>query len=236
MAHRRLIVLFSVVLAQACAQTEPQPPVVNPGPPPSDAVVLFGGKDTSAWETAGHKLIGCTVEGDTMACKTGVGDILTKQQFGDVQIHLEFRIPYMPAQHSQLRGNSGVFLMGRYELQVLDSYENPTYPTGALGALYGQSAPLVNPARKPETWQTYDIVFHTPRCDSAGKITQPGTVTVLLNEVLVQDHVVINEKSDQQKTQSCRESGPLRLQDHSGFTGAPVTVMSFRNIWVRPLR
>jgi len=208
---------------------------MDPGPPPSDAVILFNGKDTSAWETAAGKPIGCTIEGDALACKTGVGDIQSRKGFGDAQIHLEFRIPYMPEQHSQLRGNSGVFLMGRYELQVLDSYQNPTYPTGALGALYGQSAPLVNPARKPEAWQTYDIVFHAPRCDSQGKAKEPGSVTVLLNGVLVQDHTVINEKSDQQKGQPCRESGPLKLQDHSGFPGAPVTVMRFRNIWYRPL-
>ena len=235
MSYVRSLALLCALLGQACAQTEPQPRVVDPGPPPSDAVVLFNGKDTSAWETAAGKPIGCTVEGDALACKTGVGDIQSRQRFGDAQIHLEFRIPSMPEQHSQLRGNSGVFLMGRYELQVLDSYQNPTYPTGALGALYGQSAPLVNPARKPETWQTYDIVFHAPRCDSQGKVKEPGAVTVLLNGVLVQDHTVINEKSDQQKGQPCRESGPLRLQDHSGFPGAPVTVMRFRNIWYRPL-
>ncbi len=218
------------------AQTQPQPRVVDPGPPPSDAVVLFSGKDASAWESGDHKPIGCTIKGDALLCKSGVGDIYSKRQFGDAQIHLEFRIPYMPEQHDQMRGNSGVFLMGRYELQVLDSYQNPTYPTGALGALYGQSAPLVNAARKPEIWQTYDIIFHTPHCDSKGQTAQPGSVTVLLNGVLVQDHVSIGEKADQQKGQPCRESGPLRFQDHSGFSGAPVTVMSFRNIWYRPLR
>lgn len=227
-----LPLLISPVLAWA--QSEPQPRVVDPGPPPSDAVVLFNGKDTSAWQTAAGKPIGCKVEGEALACKTGVGDILTKRHFGDAQIHVEFRIPYMPEQHSQLRGNSGVHLMGRYELQVLDSYQNPTYPTGALGALYGESAPLVNPARKPDAWQAYDIIFHAPRC-SQGKIAQPGTVTVLLNGVLVQDHVTITEKADQEKNKPCTETGPLKLQDHSGFPGAPVTVMRFRNIWYRPL-
>jgi hypothetical protein len=235
MSDVRPLVLLLVLAAQACAQTEPQPREVDPGPPPSDAVVLFNGKDTSAWETVQGKPIRCTIEGEALACKTGAGDIQSRKRFGDAQIHLEFRIPNMPEQHSQLRGNSGVYLMGRYELQVLDSYRNPTYPTGALGALYGESAPLVNPARKPETWQSYDIIFHAPRCDARGQVKEPGSVTVLLNGVLVQDHTIINEKADQQKGQPCQESGPLRLQDHSGFPGAPVTVMRFRNIWYRPL-
>ena len=171
----------------------------------------------------------CRVEQGAIACTSGAGDILTRQKFRDAQIHLEFSPPSMPDQHGQLRGNSGVYLLGRYEIQILDSFNNPTYADGSLGGLYGQAPPLVNAARPPGEWQTYDIVFHPPKCDAGGQVTQKGTVTVMLNGVLVQDHVSIRD------TKGGCEPGPLLLQDHSGFEGAPVTIMRFRNIWYRPL-
>ena len=213
----------------------PQPRVVDPGSPtvaPSDAVVLFDGKDVSHWvrEKDGQPCR-CAVEDGVMACLTGVGDIVSKEQFRDAQIHLEFMPPDMPEQHSQLRGNSGVYLYAKWEIQILDSYQNPTYAEGAVGALYGQAAPLVNPARPPQQWSTYDMVFHAPRCDTAGNVTGLATVTVFLNGVLVQDHMPIN-RSAQYK--GCAE-GPILLQDHSGFPGAPQTKMRFRNIWFRRL-
>ena len=225
--------LGAVLLLGACAFSDdgPQPRVVTPGDAshaPSDAVVLFDGKDVSKFVTKDGKPSRCTVGDGTMNCITGVGDQISTEKFTDAQIHLEFSPPSMPDQHGQLRGNSGVYLQGKYEIQILDSYNNPTYATGVLGALYGQAAPLVNPARPPAEWQTYDIIFHGPQCDATGNVTRKATVTVLLNNVLVQDHVSID------KSKGC-EAGPLLLQDHSGFPGAPVTTMRFRNIWWRPL-
>jgi hypothetical protein len=213
----------------------PQPRVVNPGSTskaPSDAVVLFDGSDVSRFvrEKDGSPCR-CTIENGAMACATGVGDIISTEKFRDAQIHLEFMPPYMPEQHSQLRGNSGVYLQGRYEIQVLDSYQNPTYADGVLGALYAQAAPLVNAARPPREWSAYDMIYHGPRCDAKGNVTDLATVTVLLNGVLVQDHMVI-AKSGQAK--GCPD-GPILLQDHSGFPGAPLTTMRFRNIWLRHL-
>jgi len=239
---RRLLCLFS--LACLCAvptllarqeNQGPQPRVVDPGSAtvaPSDAVVLFDGKDVSHWvrEKDGQPCR-CTVEDGAMACLTGVGDIVSKEKFRDAQIHLEFMPPNMPEQHSQLRGNSGVYLYAKWEIQILDSYHNPTYADGAVGALYGQTAPLVNPARPPQQWSTYDMVFHAPRCDAGGNVTDLATVTVFLNGVLVQDHMSI-ARSGQHK--GCAE-GPILLQDHSGFPGAPQTKMRFRNIWFRRL-
>jgi hypothetical protein len=192
-------------------------------------VVLFNGKDMSGWVTKDGKPALCAAVDGVITCTSGSGDIYTTEKFRSAQIHLEFSPPSMPDQHSQLRGNSGVYLQGQYEIQILDSYQNPTYANGSLGAVYGQAAPLVNAARPPEQWQTYDIVFHAPQCDPSGNITSKGTVTVLLNGVLVQDHVTINS------TKGGCAPGPLMLQDHSGFKNAPVTHMRFRNLWFRPL-
>lgn len=239
---RRFFRLFStgclwagLVLFAQHKDEGPQPRAVDPGSAsvaPSDAVVLFNGHDVSHWVRAKDgEPCRCTIEDGAMACLTGVGDLVSKELFRDAQIHLEFMTPYMPEQHSQLRGNSGVYLHGKWEIQILDSYQNPTYADGAVGALYGQAAPLVNPARPPQQWSTYDIVFHAPRCDGWGNVTDLATVTVLLNGVLVQDHMSI-ARSGQDK--GCAE-GPVLLQDHSGFEGAPNTKMRFRNIWFRRL-
>jgi hypothetical protein len=164
-----------------------------------------------------------------MSCRTGAGTIQSAEKFRSAQIHLEFNIPSMPDQKGQLRGNSGVMLQGRYEVQILDSYQNPTYADGSSGALYGQSAPQVNASRRPGEWQTYDIVFHAPRCAPDGSVQTPGSLTLLYNAVLVQDHVPVVSK------RGCVDEGPLVLQDHSGFKGAPDTTMKFRNIWLRRL-
>ncbi|MEO7142249.1 MAG: DUF1080 domain-containing protein [Bryobacteraceae bacterium] len=221
-------------LAQKPGQKDPgpQPRYVQPGDAahaPSDAVALFDGKDMSAWQTEDGKTPGCQVSGGVMACTSGVGNMFTKAKMRDVQIHLEFLEPKMPEQHGQLRGNSGVYLGGAYELQILDSYRNPTYANGVLGALYAQAPPLVNVARAPGNWESYDIIYHPLQCDGAGNVTKKGTVTALLNGVLVQDHVTI------ENTKGGCDAAPLMLQDHSGFKGAPVTTMRFRNIWYRPL-
>jgi hypothetical protein len=140
----------------------------------------------------------------------------------------------MPKFKSQARGNSGVFLQGRYEVQVLDSYQNSTYANGSCGALYSQYAPLVNACRPPEQWQSYEIIFHAPKCSSGGKVSEPGTLTVLHNGVLVQDHVTIKGTTDGSSNAHDCETGPLRLQDHwdSNVGDTPVR---YRNIWYRPL-
>ena len=228
------LTLASFTLAQQ-KEGNAQPRVVDPGSAakaPSDAVVLFDGKDVSHFvrEKDGAPCR-CTVANGVMECVTGAGDIVSKEKFQDAQIHLEFMIPSMPEQHGQLRGNSGVYLQGRYEIQILDSYQNPTYADGVLGALYGQAAPLVNAARPPREWSSYDMIYHAPRCDSNGNVTDLATVTVLLNSVLVEDHMAIAKSGG---AKGCPD-GPLLLQDHSGFPGAPVTTMSFRNVWFRRL-
>ena len=164
----------------------PEPKVVDPGPvggPPSDAIVLFDGKDLSQWEG-----------GDKWHVKDGYAiaagnDIHTKQAFGDCQLHVEWATPEKVEGHGQERGNSGVFMMGLYEIQILDSYDNPTYFDGQAAAIYKQRPPLVNACRKPGQWQTYDIVFEAPRFDEQGKLVRPAFVTVLQNGVLVQNHI-----------------------------------------------
>jgi hypothetical protein len=207
----------------------PQPRVVSPGDPPSDAIVLFGGASVDGFTKPDGSPTGCRAGNGEMLCATGSRDAVSKVKFGAVQLHLEFNIPLMLDKKGQLRGNSGVYLQGRYEVQVLDSFENPTYADGSLGAVYNEAAPLVNAARKPGEWQTYDIVFHPHKCDATGRVVDNGSLTVLLNGVLVQDHHRI------QDVRAGCGGGPLLLQDHSGFPGAPRTEMRFRNIWIRRL-
>ena len=229
----------SVVLVSLLASAQdPQPPVVDPGGPgkaPSDAVVLFDGKDMSAWTRSDGQPARCEVRDGVMHCRTGAGDIYSKEKFRSAQIHVEFAIPSMPQQKGQMRGNSGVYLQACYEIQVLDSFQNPTYANGSAGALYGLSAPKVNASRPPEQWQTYDIVFHPPRCDASGKAQGAGSLTLLHNGVLVQDHFLVEKATGGCRLRNLCEAGPLMLQDHSGFPGAPDTTMKFRNIWIRKL-
>jgi len=219
-------------MAEGGKRPDEQPRVVTPGvgaAPPSDAVVLFGGKDVSGWLKKDGTPTGCTAVNGEMACRTGAGDAYTAAKIGSAQIHLEYFIPAMPQQKGQMKGNSGVYLQGMTELQVLDGYQNLTYATGVVGAVYDQYPPMVNASRQPEQWQSYDIVFHTPKCNERGQELAPGWVTVLLNGVLVQDHAVLRFRKGM-----C-EAAPLMLQDHSGFKDAPDTTMKWRNIWYRPL-
>jgi hypothetical protein len=206
------------------------PAVVDPGPPggpPADAIVLFNGKDLSQWRNANGGNAKWKVE-NGYAEVNGSGEIVTEQEFGDVQLHVEWAAPTEVKGEGQGRGNSGVYLQGRYEIQVLDSYQNPTYPNGQAGAFYGNSAPLVNVSRKPGEWQVYDIIFHSPRKGPDGKV-KPGSFTVLHNGVLVQDHTLVaGDATTAAKFQGVTPKGPLVLQDH----GNPVR---FRNIWIRPL-
>ena len=211
-----------------------EPPVVTPGEagaPPSDAIVLFDGKDLSRWQSVrGGGAAAWQVADGVMTVVAKAGDIQTRDSFGDCQLHVEWATSAEVKGDGQGRGNSGVFLQGRYEVQVLDSFKNPTYYHGQAGAIYKQHAPLVNASRKPGEWQTYDIVFHAPRFDTGGKLTKPGTLTVFHNGVLIQDHAEIKGTTTHQgpPKQETHGDGPLRLQDH----GNP---MRFRNIWLRKL-
>jgi hypothetical protein len=219
----------------------PQPTVIEPGTPsdqdrpgrpPSDAIIVFNGQDLSNWETAkdgspaGWKVVdGC------LEVVKGTGDIRSKQGFGDCQLHVEFREPTPPVGIDQGRGNSGVFLQGLYEVQVLDCYKNTTYPDGQTAGVYGQYPPLVNACLPPGQWQTYDIIFHRPRFEKNGNLARPARVTVLHNGVLVQDDVVLTGPTGHHIRPpyvAGPDKLPLQLQDH----GAPVR---YRNIWMREL-
>lgn len=209
---------------------DPQPPIVDAGSVgghPSDAIVLFDGKDLSKFR--GEKQAEPTWKlGNGVMESTPPGGIFSKEEFADCQLHLEFATPTPVHGDGQGRGNSGVYLMGRYEIQVLDNYNNKTYPNGQCGAFYGNKAPLVNACRKPGEWQTYDIIFHTPKKGQDGKI-QPGSFTVLHNGVLIQDHTPIpGDHTTASPLSGFAEKGPLYLQDH----GNPVR---FRNVWIRKL-
>ena len=207
-----------------------EPKVIEPGPPPADAIVLFDGKDLEQWESDKDGPAKWDVKEGVMTVNH-TGYIHTKQAFGDCQLHVEWATPAEVSGDGQGRGNSGIFLQSRYEIQVLDSYNNKTYFNGQAGAVYGQSPPLVNCCRKPGEWQAYDIIYHAPQFALDGTLKQPGTVTVLQNGILVQDHVTIQGTMKggggiKQQPHAAKE--PLALQDH----GNPVR---YRNIWIREL-
>lgn len=207
---------------------EPQPPHVEtpPGKAPADAVVLFDGSDMSAWTAVGGGPVTWTVRDGYV--EVAKGGIITKREFGDIQLHLEYRAPVPAEGEGQGRGNSGIYFMGRYEIQVLDSYENPTYINGMMGAIYEQYAPLVNAARRPGEWQTYDVVFRAPRLDADGRVTRMPVMTAFINGLLVQDHREITGPTLGAPFSDPVATGPIFLQDHNN----PVR---FRNIWVREL-
>ncbi len=224
------LVIVVAALAGMAADKNSEPALVNPGPiggPPSDAIVLFGGKDLSRWKGKGDSEARWTVADGCMITNR-TGNIFTKEEFGDVQLHVEWATPTEIKGKGQGRGNSGVYLQGRYEIQVLDSYQNSTYTNGQAGAFYGKFAPLVNPCRKPGEWQTYDIIFHAPKPAADGKEVIPGSFTVLYNGVLVQDHVPVKGSTTAAAFKGAVPRGPIMLQDH----GNPIR---YRNIWIRPL-
>jgi hypothetical protein len=223
----------------------PQPRKVAPGetfshlaPAPSDANVLFDGNDLSAWQNGDGGAPRWVVVDGAMTVQRGSGAIRTKQTFGDFQLHLEFAAPEGAARPGQARGNSGILIYGRYEVQVLDSYDSLTYPDGQCGALYGQTPPLVNACKAPGQWQTYDIVFETARWDAQGQLTKKANVTVIHNGVVLHhkreylgstDGIGgVPHKSLGVYGEPHPPEGFLELQDH----GDPVR---FRNIWIRPL-
>ena len=218
----------------------PKPPAVDPGTPstqeqagkpPSDAVVLFDGKDLSKWQGPGAAAEGGWNVQDGFMEIAGKGGLSTKDEFGDAQIHVEWASPSPPNGAGQGRGNSGIYLMEKYEVQVLDSFQADTYADGQASALYGQYPPLVNASRPPGQWQTYDIIFRGPRFDASGKLLRPTTVTVLHNGVLTQDHSEMSGPSGhhaQAPYQKHPEKDRISLQNH----GNPVR---YRNIWIVPL-
>jgi hypothetical protein len=205
-----------------------KPQVIDPGPPngpPSDAVVLFDGKDMSKWNGAEKWTVkdGAVTSGD--------GQISSKDVFGDCQLHVEWASAEKAEGTGQGRSNSGVFLMGKYEVQVLDSYNNETYFDGQCGAIYKQHPPLVNACRKPGEWQTYDIIWKAPRFQ-AGKLVSPACITVLQNGIVVQNHFELEGDTPYDRPPAYQphdDKGPIGLQYH----GNPVR---FRNIWVRELK
>jgi len=222
-------------------RTRPQPPVITgttpstqeqPGRPPSDAVVLFDGKDLSQWVALDGSPTKWITRDGYMECVKGSGYVRTLQNFGDCQLHVEWATPVPPHGEGQGRGNSGVFLgLDRYEIQVLDSYHSETYPDGTAAAVYGQYPPLANASRPPGEWQLYDIIYTAPRFKSDGTVLSPVRLTVFHNGVLVQNNVELTGPTswlERAPYQAHPEKQPISLQDH----GNPVR---FRNIWLREL-
>lgn len=232
------VFFYSLAIAQiedpkATEVWEPKPRVVTPGEgtsAPSDAIVLFDGGNFDEWQHLDGKNVGWSLEDSIATVVGGTGNIKTKREFGDIQLHLEFRTPAVVKGEGQLRGNSGVFFQERYEVQVLDCYENETYPNGQTAAIYKQSIPLVNACKKPGEWQTYDIIFTAPRFNADGIRTAAGHLTVIQNGVLVQNNVEIKGTTEYigLPKNIAHGKASIMLQDHGDK-------VSYRNIWVREL-
>jgi hypothetical protein len=247
---KKLVLLFVLlpvaVLAQAPANNplpkpelteiwSPVPPKVepgkNPGEPPSDAIRLFNGTDLAGWESAKGGPARWAVENGELVDVPKAGDIQTAAKFGDIQLHVEWMVPVLPPDRKgQDRGNSGIYLQGLYELQVLDSYDNPTYVNGEAGSIYKQSAPLVNALKPAPNWQAYDIVYYAPRFYADGTLAEPARITVFLNGILVQSNFAIKGPTEYRgmPVYKTHGDGPILLQAHNN----PVR---YRNIWVRKL-
>ena len=217
--------------------SRPKPPVVEPGaassavPAPKDAVVLFDGKNLDAWQNPDGGKAAWKVGDGFFEVAPGKGAIETKAKFGDVQLHVEWASPNPPVGKGQDRGNSGIFLMGQFEVQVLDSYHADTYADGQAGALYGQFPPLANATRPPGEWQAYDIAFRRARFDRDGKLVEPARLTVFLNGILVQNNEELwggTNWLESAPYEYQRDRGPIELQDHGHK-------VRFRNIWIREL-
>ncbi len=216
---------------------EPKPPTVVPGKnnmPPSDAIVLFDGTNLDQWISVKDSLAPTWIlNGDgSMTVKNGAGNIQTKKAFGDIQLHLEWRSSAEIRADGQNRSNSGVFFQKRYEIQVLDNNDNDTYVNGQVGAIYKQTIPLAMASVLTGEWNTYDIVYHAPVFDSEGEKAQSGTITVVHNGILIQDHAEIMGTTEYigWPKNNAHGKAPLQLQDHNDRSG-----VSYRNIWVREL-
>ena len=211
----------------------PQPRVVHPGAAgaaPSDAVILFDGRDLSGWLNRDNQPAAWKTENGYMEVAPGTGNIHSRQEFGDCQLHLEWAAPPLVGTHGQGRGNSGVFLMRVYEIQVLDCYENPTYADGSTAAIYGQFPPLVNACLPPEEWQSYDVIWVAPRFDG-DQLAAPGRLTLLHNGIVVHHDTILTGQTTHRALKDYEPhplQGALELQDHGDL-------VRFRNIWYRPL-
>jgi len=237
-----LFAFAKTTLAQALTDEEMDPrvteqylniPIITAsettGEAPSDAIVLFDGTSLENWSKLDGSQAHWTLGDNAMTVASG-GDIMTRDSFENFQLHLEFRTPAVIKGEGQGRGNSGLFLQGRYEVQILDNYNNPTYSNGQAGSIYKQTPPLVNACKAPGEWQTYDVIFTAPVFSKKGTLLHPAYVTVIHNGVLVQNHTAI-QGTTPYKGRGIYEphgAGPIRLQDH----GNP---MSFRNIWIRKM-
>lgn len=206
-----------------------KPAIVTPGAtaadPPSDAIVLFDGTDLSHWKNGERWTI---EEGDMIA---GKGPVASKETFGDCHVHIEWSAPTPPKGKGQGRGNSGLFLMGIYEIQILDSYDNETYHDGQAGAIYKQTPPMANAMRPPGQWNTYDVLWTAPKFNDDGSLQSPAYMTAIHNGVVILNHFELKGDTPYNRPPKYTkhpEKGPLQLQDH----GNPVR---FRNIWVRNL-
>ncbi len=219
--------------------SRPQPRIVEPGAAstqdaagvaPSDAVILFDGTDLSAWTNMKGEEAGWKVENGYMEVTKSTGSIRSKEEFGDCQLHVEWSAPTEVCGDSQGRGNSGVFLMDKYEVQVLDNYDNPSYADGICGSIYGQCPPLVNVCRAPGQWNSYDIIWVGPRFDG-DKLITPAYLTIFMNGVLLHNRKELLGPTEHRVSTQYRPHpsvGPLMLQDHGDL-------VRFRNIWYRPL-
>lgn len=212
----------------------PQPPVVKPGvlpgQPPSDAIILFDGKDLSRWISNKDEEPRWEVSDDELVVVPGTGNIRTKEFFGDCQLHIEFKSPEPESYHGQDRGNSGIFLQSRYEVQVLDADNNPTYVNGMVGSIYKQQPPLANAYTQNREWQVYDIYWKAPVFSTGGKLESPAMITVILNGIVVQNNYILKGHTPYIGLPEYNAHGrlPLMLQDHG-------TRVRYRNIWIRNL-
>ncbi len=243
-SNRLLLFIFILISMEVNAQEKkkepstavwgPVPAVVTPGTcgsPPSDALILFDGKDLSEWESVKGGKAKWKLEDNAMTVVPKTGSIRTKKSFGSCQLHIEWRTPSIVTGKSQDRGNSGIFLQGRYEVQVLDSYNNKTYVNGQAGSIYKQYIPLVNACRPPGVWQSYDIIYDAPIFGKDGKVLKSAYITVIHNGVLIQNHVKIKGNTvhtGKPFYEKHNEKEPIILQDHD-------CTVSYRNIWIREL-
>lgn len=236
MAQTEAEITASKAIAAATEQAGPEPKIITPGnynnviAPPSDAIVLFDGSDLSQWVNEKGTEAKWDIEDGILYTTPKQSDIFTKESFGDCQIHLEWMIPIGTTGVAQKRGNSGIYIQGLYEVQILDSYNNKCYVNGQAGSIYKQYAPLVNACQKQGEWNTYDIIFTAPTFKEDGSLKSQAKITVLHNGVLVQNDAILMGPTEFNKIPRYSAHGdrPIKIQDHHNRVG-------FRNIWVRKL-